>query len=371
MNTIFLGNSDLPWIAPLRNMLQKEGNAIAIKVIVKFDLQTIINFFNFFSKSSCDQNFIYKVPQGFNNKLNFIYKKKLSNYIDLVVRESMKTCNQAPCIFVSDISFAKYLYKCERYKIVFLIYDYDIRQNTITEIYSQFFRLCDVILCSSYQLSLKIKKVNPIIENKIVYFPHGSNLNFINPKPNILNLETNIVVNGYLSARYDWELIYAVISRLPKIKFLFVGNIVLSDFNKRRDKWHNLLLETLKLPNVNHIEGLPHLRTIEYYWKCTIAWLPYDINVIFNFYSCPLKIMDAISSGMPVISTPIPECTLYKEFITICDSFETTIEKFQLIIDNKLNPKANFNNERQLNFAKNSSWENRVLVYNKILNSIK
>ncbi|MEB3310430.1 MAG: hypothetical protein VKJ02_09365 [Snowella sp.] len=49
------------------------------------------------------------------------------------------------------------------------------------------------------------------------------------------------------------------------------------------------------------------------------------MNHPFNQADCPTKFMDGIASVRPILSTDIPECRLYPDWITIFDLIEDTI----------------------------------------------
>jgi hypothetical protein len=70
--------------------------------------------------------------------------------------------------------------------------------------------------------------------------------------------------------------------------------------------------------------------------------------------------MDGIASGRPIISTDIPECRLYPEWISIVHSAEDAI----VLIHNQLGwsekSEADEKSLKQLEFAHQNTWQVRA-----------
>ena len=371
MTTIFFGNANLPWISPLCDELAKTSFTTRITILIRFRLSAFNEIFSFWLKGNRNkiQNWYY--PPGFNSILSIFFKKSISIRLKNVVNEATKQTAESPFVFVSDVSLSKYLNATLDYKVVYLIYDLYPKDKVSIQNHHYLIQISATVLCSSAELTDKIKFENPSFIDKIFHFPHGSNIEFLNKELYKEPAENYVIINGYLTARYNWSMIYTVIKVVSEIKFLFVGNLVYSDFNKSRESWLTIFEELIKLPNVNHISNLHHCETVNYYWASTIVWLPYDLSIEFNIYSCPLKIMDGICSGRPVISTGIPESMKHKEYITICDDTISTIKSIRTILKYKTMPKSHHFAEKQLKYALNNSWEIRATQYLNILNKQK
>ena len=367
MTTIFFGNANLPWISPLCDELDKISFTLRITIIVRLRFIALSEIFSYWLKSNSNkaQNWYY--PPGYNSILNLFYRPVISRRLKNVVREIFKQTGESPLVLVSDASLVKYLDSTCYYNVVYLIYDLYREDEKGIKNHLLLLRLAEKVLCSSFELAEKVKFENPDYKDKILYLPNGSNNDFLNKEPNKKPTETYVVINGYLSARYDWKMIYHVINALPQLRFLFVGNIVLSDFGKSREAWFSILNKVLKMDNVTHISDLPHDLTVNYYWASTIVWLPYDLNIEFNRYSCPLKIMDGLCSGRPVISTGISELKQHREFISICDDVTSTVERISHILKDKNLPESQLFAERQIQYALENSWANRAAQYSNMV----
>lgn len=77
--------------------------------------------------------------------------------------------------------------------------------------------------------------------------------------------------------------------------------------------------------------------------------------------------MDGIASGRPILSTDIPECRLYPDWITIFHSAEEAIAQLrrQLAVVEK--PEARKKRLKQLEFARQHTWSIRAqLLENRL-----
>jgi hypothetical protein len=79
---------------------------------------------------------------------------------------------------------------------------------------------------------------------------------------------------------------------------------------------------------VKQVATVPQGKVGEFYWSFGVTWIPYATDHVFNVLSCPTKIMDGLASGRPVLSTDIPECRLYPDWISV---FHTVDEAVNLI----------------------------------------
>ena len=81
--------------------------------------------------------------------------------------------------------------------------------------------------------------------------------------------------------------------------------------------WQRERAAALTLENVHYIGSIPQDEVGKHYWNFAVNWMPYDTRHAFNLASCPTKIMDGLASGRPLLTTAVPECRLYPDWITI------------------------------------------------------
>jgi hypothetical protein len=116
----------------------------------------------------------------------------------------------------------------------------------------------------------------------------------------------------------------------------------------------------LALPNVRHVGKVPQAQVTQYYWSFAVNWIPYTVTHPFNQAACPTKIMDGIASCRPVLSSDIPECRLYPEWITIFHSAQEAIAQLykQLALEETADVRQK--RLRQLEFAQQQIWSIRA-----------
>jgi hypothetical protein len=75
--------------------------------------------------------------------------------------------------------------------------------------------------------------------------------------------------------------------------------------------------------------------------------------------------MDGIASGRPVVSTSVPECEQYPEWITIADDAATTADALRT----RAAPEAHDPERarRQVDFAREHTWERRAQTFEELL----
>jgi len=163
----------------------------------------------------------------------------------------------------------------------------------------------------------------------ILHFPLGAVENLLNPTPSKVPNGRVVGYIGNLIDRVDWRLVAAVASRVPDVKFHFIGGLdgfsgggVDANWEIDRDK-------ALALPNVRHLGPIVQDDVGRYYWNFDLNWIPYDLGHAFNQASCPTKIMDGLASGRPVLSTDVPECRLYQDHISIFRSVDEAVSQIQ------------------------------------------
>ena len=83
----------------------------------------------------------------------------------------------------------------------------------------------------------------------------------------------------------------------------------------------------------------------------------------FNRASCPTKIMDAMAAGRPIVSTDIPECRLYPQWINIASSPDEAVAH----IRSSLRARDDDHSRRQIRFARKNLWTERAVQLNRML----
>jgi len=211
-----------------------------------------------------------------------------------------------------------------------------------------------VTLCLSAYQTERLSRRQPIYRQKIKHFPLGVKDEFVNTEPHSAPIPKTVGYVGNLGERVDWSLVCAVADRLPDVNFHFVGFLVGPTDIRQMSPWQRERYKALKRPNVVCEGGVPQEVVPKYYRKYAVNWMPYLADHPFNLASCPTKIMDSIASGRPFVSTPIPEVSLYPEYIKTAADPEGLSIKIREVLQVSGDPFA------RVEFAKANCWKERA-----------
>ncbi len=193
------------------------------------------------------------------------------------------------------------------------------RANSIRVQEDELIAQAGTTLClSTYQVE-QLSKRNPHHADKIRHFPLGVTDEFLNPNPERAPMANTVGYVGNLADRVDWPLVAAVADLLPEVSFHFVGFLNGPRDLDQMNAWQRARHAALARPNVVYEGGVPQAEVRQHYWRYAVNWMPYDAQHPFNLAACPTKIMDAIASGRPFVSTPTPEVRHSPEWIAIAD----------------------------------------------------
>lgn len=157
--------------------------------------------------------------------------------------------------------------------------------------------------------------------------------------------------SGTLNDRIDMELVRFIASQRPSWSFIFIG-------------FFNIPLGGLKdLPNV-HLLGFKSAALLPHYLKkLSLGILPYRLNKATRAIH-PVKAYDYLSVGLPVVSTPLPECDYFKGLIKVARSPEEFLNGMERELKRD-NPELH---RQRMEFARENTWDERVEEISRILN---
>lgn len=203
--------------------------------------------------------------------------------------------------------------------------------------------------------------------DRIEHFPLGVLESFLNPHPEREPEPGTVGYVGNLTSRVDWELVRSVVEECTDLQFIFAGSLDGLDTGGEKSDWRQQRAAALQQPNVEHLGRIPQDDVTELYWNCAVNWIPYDTNHRFNQASCPTKIMDGIASGRPVVSTSVPECRLYPEWITIADSTADISSALRTATQGS----AEHDGQAQVAFARQHTWGQRADRFRSLISDIR
>jgi len=202
---------------------------------------------------------------------------------------------------------------------------------------------------------------NPASAAQIRHLPLGVADQFLNPSPDAPPLPATVGYIGNLSDRVDWMFVSDVANHLPDVRFHIVGSLG----EETGAPWQRLRARALSLPNVVFEGSVPQDEVRHHYWRYSVNWMPYDQTHGFNIASCPTKIMDALASGRPFLSTDIPEVRHYPDRIRIVSSADEATVALRSILSHCSAHDA----AGQVAFASTHTWRHRALQFLTLLNN--
>ncbi|MBH8576319.1 glycosyltransferase [Nostocaceae cyanobacterium CENA369] len=307
---------------------------------------------------------IHVLPSGYAGRLEKLFRFYLQQLIQNWCRQLNQKSGEHPWLIVPHPDFAPWVRKIPNERLIYYNFDDYVlyrpdRKTKILEQEKELIERASITLCASNSQLLTLKKRHEQSSSKIHHYPHGFVKTYLNCQPEIPPEPMTVGYVGNLGDRLDWQLIYQVIKACPEITFIFVGGLdeqIMLD----QGNWQAIRQAVLALPNVRHIGQVPSDKVAEYYWSFAVNWIPYVVDHPFNQASCPTKIMDGIASGHPVLSTDIPECRLYPEWISIFNSAEDASDRIrkQFTLVEKLDIYEK--SLKQLEFARQHTWQIRA-----------
>ena len=298
-------NSDVKLFNVLLNLLPAK---FILRKIGKYLVQKLLNDTNFKPDKLIISN-VYWIDSliELNKKLNI---------------EIIYDCNDNPLAFPNSKDKLNYFTKTLKYSDKVII-PFDSYKNFIPTKFHN-----------------KIKVISNGVDSKLLSFkPNNDIIN--NLKKDKLN-EKIVMYIGSIDTRLDYKLLQNVISDLPDMKFIFIGNVkrqVVNIFNKIRS-----------YKNVNYLSSINYYDIGKYLNYADVCIIPFQKNELSR-YILPNKLFEYSLMKKPIIMTDfnIDLKNLNENFIIASSHFEFS----KLIIDQIKNPQKL---EELKLFAKNYEW---------------
>lgn len=189
--------------------------------------------------------------------------------------------------------------------------------------------------------------------------PHGVDYDlFSSPLPAAADFPQNgrptAGFYGSISQWLDYDLLEKIISKLPNWNFVFIGNI------SENAAPHAARLATFE--NTFFLGARPHHQLPSYSQHWAASLLPFLDNAQIN--SCnPLKLLEYLAAGRPVISTPFPALKSHLRFVNVVHSPQEAIIALE-------NSRTENNNFTQQLAVKSHTWQARAEKLEKWLDKL-
>jgi glycosyltransferase involved in cell wall biosynthesis len=350
-------SANTPWVYALAENLAQQGNpSYAVTV---YDWRTKRIFNPKWPARPCPEALkraAWTYPPGFMGRLEPLFRPFLKARWGSALRELGSAApwvvNPYPWLVESFRGLAP------GRMIYFNLDDYQLyrpeRTELVTREEDELVGRSELILCLAQTQVAAFQRRYPAKADRVRHLPLAAVEPFLNPAPEGGFRENTVGYIGNLIDRVDWKLVLAVAKRMPETEFVFVGYSNVSSGGGQHPGWELVRDEVLKLPNVRQIPTVPQSEVGKHYWSFAVTWIPYATDHIFNAASCPTKIMDGMASGRPVLSTDIPECRLYPEWITIFHSVDEAVELIRRELASVRGPDAAGKSKRQVQYVASS-----------------
>ncbi len=145
---------------------------------------------------------------------------------------------------------------------------------------------------------------------------------------------------GAISPWLDFDLLYNLIHSRPEWSFVFIGP---ADVDMSR---------LIVLPNFHYLGKIPYQQLPGYAASFDVALIPFLVNELTISVN-PLKLMEYLACGLPVVSTSLPEVAKYRDIVYLADS----AEEFAALIKRALAENSDSLRQRRRFTARSKSWD--------------
>jgi glycosyltransferase involved in cell wall biosynthesis len=219
----------------------------------------------------------------------------------------------------------------------------------------------DLVICVSRSL-FELKSDQ---KDNVVYLPHGVDVDlFRQADENNVCLEEVAGIPkpivgyfGTMSASNDIDLLFFCASQLPEVSFVLAGKVTGGGYS-----------ELATLPNVYLLGKMPYEKIpalCACFDVCMLQWKMTEWIRCCN----PLKLMEYMASGRPIVSVPIQEVVdKYSDLVSVAYSKEEFCKAIVWELQNDTDERSNL----RVDIAREHSWDNHVRDISKwILTTIR
>jgi teichuronic acid biosynthesis glycosyltransferase TuaH len=350
--------ANTPWVYSLCECLSHENTVTAVRF---YDWRNTRKLKSKWPDSnSLVRRIFYNLPPGYAGKLERLLRPIITRRIAKEY-ERLKNVHSQTVVICPYPFLARWIRFIPNRNIIYYNLDdyicYDPnRRLEIERLESELVAKARLTLCLSTRQVHNIKSRYPESSHRVIHFPLGVTREFLNQNPYQPPIHNSVGYIGNLTNRVNWALVLEVIEQLPELQFYFVGSLEELQTGKETEGWRHIRSTVLTSRNVVYLGAVPQSEVCRHYWEYAVNWMPYDSEHPFNIASCPTKIMDALASGRPFISTSIPEVALYPSWIHRADIASEISAKIRSLNANWTIGKS----IEQVSFAEKNCWEQRA-----------
>lgn len=353
-------SANTPWVYALAEALSENADVTAVRF---YDYATHRRLRPQWPEDkSRVRRLMVKLPPGYAGRLELFFRTFIQTFVTKERARLRRATATEPIVVCPYPYLAPWVRGVPDHNLVYYnLDDYALynpsRAEQTARLEAELINRARVTLCLSAHQVEALRSRYPDVAHRIRHFPLGVVENFINPDPERPPpLPRTVGYVGNLTNRVDWPFFERVASLLSDAQFHVVGKLDNPRSGAEMIGWQSARDRVLDLPNVRYEGAVPQAQVREHYWRYAVNWMPYTMDHPFNVASCPTKIMDALASGRPLLSTDLPEVRLYPERIRVVRTPEEAAESLGALLRSEDHRDA----RRQIAFAAAHTWKCRA-----------
>ncbi|HEX6838053.1 MAG TPA: glycosyltransferase [Polyangia bacterium] len=218
----------------------------------------------------------------------------------------------------------------------------------VTAMERELCRRCDIVFTTSRTLLAAKSPWNPEthLASHGVDFQHFARA--LSPDTtvpdDVAGLERPVL--GFFGLVQDWidiDLIGWLAEQRPDWTIVMIGKVAVD-----HSRW-------ARTPNIKWLGRKPYEELPRYCKAFDVGLIPFRINELTRNVN-PIKLREYLSAGLPVVSTPLPECAAYPEWCAVADSRE----QFLAACEAALAADSHESRRARSELMRAESWEHKV-----------
>ena len=258
-------------------------------------------------------------------------------------------CNREVRVLIYNAQWVRILYNTQKnMKIAYYLFD-EVRYNGDNNTINKKRYLFDEFACKKSDVVLTMTK--SLTQSRLVYqdniITFGNGAEVTKNVKDVDKIKNSVAFIGNFRNWIDEELLEGLIKKRPDKRFIFVGPV--------EDDMKAFFTRLLNENTNTFYYGLADKKSMPIIYRmfdCVL--IPYKNNE-FMKNTRPIKIVESILSGTPVVTIPMSG---YDENSFI--RFAKTVEEFSEQIDYVVNNKIDLTSVEYNQFVKENTWENKA-----------
>jgi len=216
-------------------------------------------------------------------------------------------------------------------KLVFICADY----SEIDDRFNASAKIADKIIVIPKSMIEPIEKVFPC---KSILWPQPTSSQMMQktnrdrvkqllskiPKP-------RIIYAGSLTGRVDQSMYERIAENILTASFISVGD----DFSQKNK-------------NIYQIPWLKKNDMLFFISQCQVGFLPYDLSKLHNLHCVPLKLLDCLSTGIPVVITKLKNIDDFHPFVFLAETEIELLRALETALSEKKDAETRINRKKKV-----------------------